>query len=630
MLQILRNKSQSVFIQIIVVIIALVFVFMGAGSMMNNTDAAIVVNDEEISFQQYQRAYEQAHQNLANQFGGNVPKGIAEALGLKEQVINQLVQAELLRQGAEQMGVRLSDLEIRQTIQAMSQFQKDGQFDKEAYNAVLNSNRLSPTKFEASMRYDMIAEKTARLIGNFSNSATDFEIRDIYNQINDSVSVNYVKFSPESYVDTITVNEEELTKWFETAKEEYQTAPQIKLSYLAYNYDTVGAKIEIDEASISNFYNNNTLLYTTPEKRHARHILLKASSDDSPATHTEKKALAEKVKQLAITGSDFATLAEQYSEGPSKTNGGDLGFFERGSMVPSFDEAVFQLNPGSISDIVKTDFGYHIIKLEEVQPENVLSLEEAKEKIIVALQREQAQSLVSQLANSAYEGIIGAGSLKAYVENNQDAPLITTDFFSRENAPEELKQNQAFLNAAFKLNKSELSSLIQTSNGYAIIFADDTKDSEPQTLDAVREEAITDFKAFLSDEEAKKKAEEFLQALNKDGDLDFKAIAEAQGAVSKTTDYLKRQNNSDSNFPASLVEQIFLLSPDKPLPEEVATAESSYYVFSYLGRKSPESFDETEKEQYHSGILLNKRQMVLSAWLAHQQSNSVVSTHPSL
>lgn len=630
MLQILRNKSQSVFIQIIVVIIALVFVFMGAGSMMNSTDAAIVVNDEEISFQQYQRAYEQAYQNLANQFGGNVPKGIAEALGLKGQVINQLVQAELLRQGAQEMGVRLSDLEVKQTIQAMSQFQKDGAFNKETYKDVLNSNRLSPTKFEASMRYDMITEKTARLIGSFSNSATDFEIRDIYNQINDSVAVNYVKFTPESYVDTININDEELKKWFETAKAEYQTAPQIKLSYLAYNYDTVGAKIDIDEASISNFYKNNIAQYTTPEKRHARHILLKASSDDSPATHAEKKALAEKVQKLAIAGDDFVSLAMQYSEGPSKTNGGDLGFFEKGAMVPSFDEAVFKLQPGGISGIVKTDFGYHIIKLEEVQAENILTLEEAKDKIVLALQREQAQSLASQLATSAYEGIIGAGSLKAYVDNNLDSPVTTTDFFSREDAPTELKQDQEFLNAAFKLNKAELSSLIQTNNGYAIIYAEDIKASEAQTLEAVKEEATIAFRNYLSTEEAKKKAEEFFQALKKDGDKDFLSIAEAQGLTSKTTEYLTRQNNSDSDFPASLVEQIFLLSPDNPLPDDIANAESNYYVFSFSDRKSPEGFDDIEKEKYHSGILLNKRQMVLAAWLAHQQSNSVVSTHEKL
>ena len=630
MLQILRNKSQSIFIQIIVVIIALVFVFMGAGSMMNNRDAAIVVNDKEISFEQYQRAYERAYQNLANQFGGNVPKGIAEALGLKGQVINQLVQAELLRQGSDQMGVHLSDLEIRQTIQTMSQFQKDGKFNKETYNNVLKANRLSPSKFEANMHFDMVTEKTARLIGGFSNSATDFEVRDIYNQINDSVSVNYVQFSPESYINTVIVNDEELSEWFETKKTEYQTAPQVKLSYLAYNYDTVGAKIEIDETSISNFYTNNISLYTTPEKRHVRHILLKANSDDSPAIHAEKKALAEKVRQLAINGDDFVALAVQYSEGPSKMNGGDLGFFEKGAMVPAFDEAVFQMELGNISDVVKTKFGYHVIKVEEIQAESILTLEDAKEKIVLALQRQQAQSLASQLAHSAYEGIISAGSLKAYVEKNQDAPLTTTDFFSRESAPVELKQDQAFLNSAFELNKAELSSLVQTSNGYAIIFAEDTQAPQAQDLDTVKEEATEAFKIFLSNSKAKTKAGDFLQALKTDGDMDFSAIAAAHGLESKTTDYLKRQNNSDSDFPAGLVDQIFLLSPDNPLPEEVANSDSSFYVFSYSDRKTPEGFDETEKEKYQSSILLNKRQMILAAWLAHQQSNSVVSTHETL
>ncbi len=630
MLQILRNKSQSIFIQAIVVIIALVFIFSFGGNIINSNDAAIVVNNEEISFQQYQRAYEQAYQNLASQFGGTLPKGIAEAFGLKQQVINQLVQTELLRQGGKEMGVRLSALEIQQTIQAMSQFQTNGVFDIKKYDSVLNANRLSPAKFETNMQHDMLAEKTARTIGDFSTSATEFEIIDIHNQINETVAVNYVKFSPADYADKVVINEEQLVQWFETVKNNYQTAPEVKLSYLAYNYDTVGAKIDIDDAAIAAYYQNNQEQFTSPEKRRARHILFSADKDAYPATHEAKKAQAEKIMQLAKTGEDFASLAKKYSEGPSKNDGGNLGFFEKGRMVPSFDKAVFSLQEGEISTVVKTDFGYHIIKLEEIQPEKVIPLAEAREKIVLALQEEQAQELAFQLANTAYEGIISTGSLKAYIEKNPDAPVTTTDFFSKESAPAQLKNDQPFLTAAFSLGKAELSSLIKTTNGYAIIYVDDTKPPIAQKLATVRNEVMTAYKDFLSNEAAQSAANKFLAAVKKES-ADFATVAQEQELTVKQTDYLSLNNKTESTFPQDLIEQLFLLSPTKPLPEKIASSGSSFYVFSYLDRKSPDSFaEENKKEQYVSSILLNKRQMILSAWLAHRQANSVVTTHKSL
>ena len=156
MLQLLRNKAQSTFIQIIVVIIALVFIFWGVGTnMMGSREAALLVNNEEISFQEFQQAYDRAYQRLSDQFGGNIPKGLAETLGIKQQVINQLIQTSLLRQGAGEMGIIVSGEEIQAIIKDMVQFQENGVFSMERYKAVLSSNRMAPSKFEASMQFSI-------------------------------------------------------------------------------------------------------------------------------------------------------------------------------------------------------------------------------------------------------------------------------------------------------------------------------------------------------------------------------------------------------------------------------------------------------------------------------------------
>lgn len=630
MLQILRNKAQSIFIQVIVVIIALVFIFWGVGTnMMGGSDAALVVNGEEVSFQQYQQAYDQAHQSLSDQFGGTVPKGMAEALGLKEQVVKQLVQAALLRQGGEKMGVRLSALEIQHTIQAMRQFEKNGVFDVELYNAILAANKLSPTKFEANMRHDMLAEKTARAIGDFSTGASDFEIQDLYDQVNDSVAVHYAVVSPKKYLDSVQIKEDGLATWYATVQNNYKTLPEIKLDYLAYNYDTIGTKIDIDDAAIEAYYNSHLAEFQSQEERHVRHILFEATPKDSADTHSKKKAQAEDVLKRARAGEDFATLAKQYSEDPSKSNGGDLGSFSKGTMVKAFDNAVFALELKAISNLTKTDFGYHIIKVEDIKPASTKTLAETKEQIVFILQKEQAQALAFQLSNNAYESIISTGSLAGYIQATPDAPFKTTDFFSKNSVPDELKNDAPFVEAAFALNKGELSSLIKTSSGYAILFAQDIKAPVTPALADVKDQVTKDYKQYLAQKRAREVADQLFKELHKDGS-NFQALAQQQGLEVQTSAYLTRQETK-SAFPSALIEQIFNLSPEKPLPAEVGIFDNDFYVFSYLGRKSHSGeMTAEQKERFLSGIVMNKQQMILSAWLAHQQGGVEIQRHPSL
>ncbi|CAG35725.1 related to peptidyl-prolyl cis-trans isomerase D [Desulfotalea psychrophila LSv54] len=630
MLQIFRNKAQSIFIQIIVVVIALVFIFWGVGAnMMNKSEAAIVVNGEEISLQQFQQAYDQAFQQLSDQFGGKVPKGMADALGLKDQVVNRLVQQELLRQGGKQMGVQLSAVEIQHAIQAMPQFHKDGAFDVKSYNSILAANRLSPSKFEANIRHDMLAEKTARAINEFSAHASDFEIEEFYGQANEGVSVDFASFSPKDFSSQVSVEEPALAQWFKEAKDNYKKSPEVKLTYLAYDYATIQEKISLDEAAINNYYQSHLNTFRLAEKRHARHILFVVSPGDSDEKQQAQLKKAENVLKKAQADEDFAQLARQFSEGPSKSEGGDLGFFARAEMIPPFADAVFTLKNGDISGIVKTNFGYHIIKLEGIQEAKTKSLDKVREQIALSLQQDQAKALAFQLANNAYEGIIGAGNLQAYTKKHPETPAITTDYFSQQNPPANLKDNKLFLEKAFALGKKELSSLLQTDSGYAVIYVDDINTPATPTLAKVRDRATEDYRNYLANELAKKKAEEFLKGLH-EGKETFTTLAEQTGVQTEKTDFLLRQGDSGT-FPQTLLEQIFLLSPQKTSPDTIGQADGSYYVYSYIGRNTPSaSLTAPEKERYISGILNNKQQMLLSAWLIFQQKNAQIERNQSL
>ncbi|SHO47469.1 SurA N-terminal domain-containing protein [Desulfopila aestuarii] len=629
MLQILRNKAQSTVIQAIVVIIALVFIFWGVGTnMMNSRESAITVNDEDISFQDFQIAYDRTQQSIAAQFGGTLPKGLAETLGIKQQVIRQLVQSALLRQGAEKMGIIVSEEEIQNTITSMVQFQENGSFSMDKYKSLVSANRMTPHKFETNMRHDMLSEKTIRDLGKFASLASDFEVEELYRQDNEKVAVNFTKISPEQFKSEVKVDEAQLASWFETAKENYRSEPQMKLKYLNFSYAEVGKKISVDEARIAAYYDENIESFTTPEKRHARHILLKASSSDSEAIHKEKLAQAEQIAQLALASDDFAALARQYSEGPSKDNGGDLGLFSRNQMIPPFADAVWAMQTGEISKVVKTDFGYHIIKLEEIQPATTKSLADARDEILAALREKEAQALAFQLANSAYEGIIGAGSLQAYAEKTPDQLIYETDFFPKSDPPAGERMDEEFLNQAFQLKAGELSSLIKTPAGYYILFADAVKEPETPALAQVKEKATNDFVAEKAAELAQQKADEILKKL-RDGET-FAAVTTAANLSMNDSGFLGRKGEEQSAFPSSLTNQVFNLSNAERYPAEPAMVDEDYYVFGFKDRQIPEVDAKENLEPYRQALLQTKQQEILSAFISNLEKEAKISVHKSL
>jgi len=631
MLQLLRKKAQSTFIQIIVVIIALVFVFWGVGSNLSgDRQAALVVNGEEVSFQDYQQAYDRAYERFSAQFGGNMPKGLAESLGIKQQVINQLIQTSLLRQGAEKMGIYVSSEEVRKVIEDMVQFQENGAFNMDRYKAVLANIRTAPTKFEKSMRTDRLAEVGAREIGNFASVATDSEIREIYSQLNEQVEVDFVKFTPSEFEGEVKVDDEALATWFGTVKDNYKSAPQIKLRYFAFTYDSIADKVEIDDAQIGEYYKTNSQMFTQPEQRKAAHILFKASESDSEEIHEKQLAQANLILAKAKEGADFAGLAKEYSEGPSKDNGGDLGYFSKGQMVPTFDNAVFSLQKGGISDVVKTQFGYHIILVEDIKEASTPSLEDSKELIIANLQKKESESLAFQVANSAYESIISSGGLDQHLAGAPDADLKESDFFTRDDAPEDLKNDTIFLDKAFELKKGEFSSLIKGDSGYAIFQAEDIKEPAVPALETIKNELTEDYKVAQSKDLAKKAATDLLGTVTDAGSLT--EAAKDMGYSAKSSGLLGRNGqNEDTDFPAALLEDAFLLSASSSLPKDVAEDGGSYYVYSFNNRVLPEMPEDSEAvEQYKASLMSFKQQQLLSAWLQSQQAQAEIITHQSL
>ena len=522
--------------QAVVIIIALVFIFWGVGTrMMDSNQSAISINGEEISFQQFQKAYEQALAQLRDQFNGAIPQGLAEKIGIKQQVINRFIQDALLRQGAMKMGLIISPAVVQDIIQQMPAFQENGSFSLEKYKSVLARNSYTAHKFETSMQVDMLSQRSIVDIGNFASIVTEHEIEDLYDLENESVSVTFARLSPELFRDKVHVTDTELSAWFETVKDNYKTDPQLRLKYLSFNFKDIEKKISIDEASVKTYYDRHSANFTTPAQE---------NNETKPAT----------VKPLA----------------------------------------------------------------------------EVHDEIVHQLQQEQSKAMAFQIANTAYEGIIGAGSLEAYIKGHPDTALVETPFFARNSPPADIKGDQTFLNTAFALKQGELSSLIETTNGYAILFADQIKEPVIPPLADIKDRVSKDFVSAKAAEIAKKTAEDILSQAKTGGDFS-KLVADA-GLSTQSSGLLSKGNpDQKSLFPISLLEQIFQLSAKSPYPSEPGKSDTDYYIYKFAQRTTPKmDLKDSERDQYRNALLKLKQQQILNAWINNLKKQASITIHKGL
>jgi peptidyl-prolyl cis-trans isomerase D len=637
MLDLLRRQAQSKFIQATIIIIILVFIFWGVGTNQGNgTNAVAQVNGESIPYSDYQKEYDRLFNQLREQFGGTIPKGLLETTNFKEQVVNKLIQTTLMRQGAQDIGLYVSDKELRQTIEDMEAFKNNGVFDVKWYEEVLTGSRLSVARFEEGMRYDLLSAKIIDHLQRFAQTSEN-ELQDIYKYNYDRINLQYAAFSAADFKDKVPMDEDGLKAFFEKNKESYKSLPQVQIKYihiLPLSGEGLGTGISDDE--LLREYNRNIEQYTIPEQRQVRHILLLTNDSDTPEQISEKRAAISTILEKAKAGEDFGELAKQFSEDGSAGRGGDLGFFSRGQMVKPFEDAAFSLNDGEISDIVQTQFGFHIIKLEAIKEGAVRPFDEAKGEIAASLQAKMGQTLVFQKANETYEKIILSGSIDKYAaslpEGGESGPgkITETGFFSQQDPPEKLRTLPALVNSAFTLKKGELSSIVDTGQGYAIVYVQDRKEPVQQKFDSVREQAREDFVKNESARLAKEAAERFLAKLQEGAN--FTEEAAAQKITVETTGFISRGDYSAAKLPPQVLQKNFNLSETSPYAAEVAETGDTLYVVAFKDKQNsdPNNLDETKQDALTRQLTEQKANSLLSAWAGYLREQADITVNEKL
>ncbi len=622
MLEIIRKNAASWLMKFILGAIVVVFIFWGVGTFRSQRlDVMAKVNGEKILVEDYQKAYNMTVERLRRMYGGSLPESLFKQLNLKEQVLNQLIDQALIRQEAKKIGLKVTDKEIQQVILDIPAFKQNGMFDPRLYQMALRNAGLKPADFEQQLRQEMITRKLQTVMAS-GLYCPDSEALSYFKYKNAQIDVDFVKVNSSDCVSSVNATDEQLKKWYENHKEEFRTDPQVKLKYLLFSKKDFEKSANVTDAEIKAYYQEHQDEFHEPERRRASHILLKVPKDaNATVVEAKKKELLELKKRIE-KGESFSELAKKYSEDKlSGAKGGDLGFFSRGMMVKPFEDKVFSMKKGELSGPVRTQFGWHLIKLEDVRKARTKPLKEVRSEIEKKLKEKKVKKLIWDAANKAYDTIIELGSLEDYAKT-ANKKLKETNFFSRRQPAPILGFNPNVLDMIFSMEKGELSSLLDVPEGVMIAELADKKAPYIPEFKEVKKKVLKAYTHEKALELCKKRAEALLELAKKKG---LSEAAKKYGLKVESTGLFKRTDTSAAGkLPQPVVQAALALTMKKPYPESVIESGRTFYVIHLKAFKEVNDLAKfkEEKKAIKAEIRRRKAETAFSDWLKHQRERA--------
>jgi peptidyl-prolyl cis-trans isomerase D len=578
MLQSIRDKTSGWIAYLIIGLISIPFALWGINSYLGGGEQqpAAVVNGVEITPRQLDYAYARYRERLASVFGGNLPSAFDDEVILKEQVLTQLIEEQVLLSYVQHQGFRVGDEKLFENIQSMPTFQLDGQFSKELYQNQLASQGYQPALFEQELRQSTEMEQLNQAI-----SSTAFTVPsqiDAFQRLqNQSRKIRTLTI--ENPVDLMTVSDQEIEEYYSQQAALYMEPAMVKVDYVQLSLDSIKQGIDVIEDQILQRYDQLADQLTTAEIRTASHILLSVKNDASEELVEQTRQKIVDLKTRIDNGESFSTIAMEFSQDPgSATEGGDLGEVERGMMVKPFESVLFALEEGQISDPVKTQFGWHIIKLEKIFGPETPSFDMARVEIEQEIKMELAESriydLVENLANIGYEQ---PDSLLPAADQ-LELKIKTTDFFSR-NKGEGLADDAKFRQAAFSdevLNQNRNSETIELSDNRVVMMHLNTlQPAKQKPLESVRAELVDTLKKKKGRAQAETDGKKLLGELNQGKTLDD--VAQIAGIKLLDIGFTKR---TSSTLDSDVLNVAFTMTKpiNNPVYEGITEVDGDYTI----------------------------------------------------
>ena len=557
MLQSIRNNTQSLFAKILVGLIVVVFSLWGVDAIVGSftgPQPAATVNGEEIDEMQIQRAVEIRKRELYSRFGDSFDPSLIDDGLLRNAAIEELVNRRILASDAEDQGLSFSDQALDQMIVNAPSFQVDGQFSQEAFDSAIRSLGYTRVGFREMARQDMVV---GQIRGGLAGTAfiTAREAEQVAKLEQQRRDYAYTTITRSEMEKTIELNDEQIETYYQDNSSQYRTEEQVKVEYITLSVDDFSAQVEIKEEDLKALYDETVAEMEVTEERKASHILIVVDDETTEEAAIEK---LNSVKERISSGESFETLAKEFSDDPgSAQQGGDLGFAGKGTYVEPFEDALFSMNTGDLSEPVVTQFGVHLIKLVDIRTQDIPTYEELKPRLEQDLRLAEAQTdfvaAGEELANSAFS----ADTLKE-VADELSLELVTSELFTRDGGADQVTSNPQVIGQVFAqdfIEEGRASDLIELSDEQSLVIrVVDHVIPETLPLDQVKDQVVSALTNKLAQQKARDMADTLLGHLRAGSDLDA-----FEGKSGLTWSSIQGASRIDANVNASINNKAFTL-----------------------------------------------------------------------
>ena len=558
-----RQQSNLKWIWVILIFIfsvSLIALYIPLGDLptVSITSDVASVGHDSVSAREFQVAY----RNYVDRMRGQINPEMLKAFRFDRQIMDALVTRHVITEEAKRLGLNVSPAEVEQKILENPVFRENGNFiGKERYQAILSQNNLTMEEFESNVANEILNDKLKSLITAAVN-VSDKDVEEEYKRRNEKAKLDYFVVDAAKLEPKVTVTDQDQHEYYEKNKAKYSVSEKRKAKYIFLESLKLRPEVKVTDDDLRQYYDQHKNEYTLPERVKAQHILFKTQGK-TPEEIEKIKEKARGVLERAKKGEDFGALAKQYSEDATASSGGDLGDFGRGQMVPEFEKVAFSLGVGAISDLVQSQFGIHIIKVNGKQEARERPFEEMKEAVRPIVETRKAEQKASDLAQQIAVDLVSNKNLDAVAAKYPNAQIKETPLVEQGTAIPELGNATEMERKLFTMAKGEIGTAVQVDRGYVVPQLTDIAPAHPASFEEAQPKIAADVKTEKAKQLAADKTKQIEEMLK--GGKDLAAAAKAVGADVKTSELLTRGASiQEFGSIAELDKEMFSLPIGKP------------------------------------------------------------------
>lgn len=563
---------------------------------------------------EFQRTQNALYRQYRQVFGNQPDVDLREHFNFRQMALEQIVSRALLLRMAQDNGLVVTDAELYAHISRQPGFQNpQGQFDSSRYRAALASvvPPVSVQQFEAEQRRNLMQAKVYALVQQGAQ-VTDTEAEQAYRHAHQQANVRYVTLVPSLFEAEATVSDEEVKTHYETYEESYREPERRQIRYLTVTPEPFQVAREFSDDAISAYYDSHPEAFVQQEEARARHILFRLPQNASAEREERVRSAAQGVLDDLRGGADFAAAAAEHSEDENTAEaGGDLGSFPRGVLWPPFEEAAFSLPIGELSDLVRTERGFHILRVDERMEVGIKPLAEARQEVIAALQEEKAQEAAMVFVDDLVVAMDEAPERFAELADQHGLEVATTPFVAATEFIEELADAPQLIGRAFALSGQVVDALVGPNGNHYIFQVADTRPDTVPPLEDIVERVAQDARDSKGADLASEKGSDWVIRLSSGASL-----AELAGAlelqVAETGWFKRNEPIPEIGNLSAFRRAAFQLRPNEA--EAVGEGDITFVVQVVEHRDADMSTFRADLPDYRRQLLAQKQNQMVQAF----------------